>query len=129
LASTEAEPYVGPLAAPPYRYDDANAVPSPVGDACMYRGHDGRSVVVTVSPTRSTVANLPSGPPGPWDRSWWSPVGTLVVWKHDVQIMVDVSGTRAGQPGAIDLATKIIGRLDHPLDYDGTHAAALAPKP
>lgn len=160
LAPSEAEPYVGPLGTPPYRYDDAAAMPDPAGDACMYHGRDGRSVVVTVSrgagaaevgkivtdapkvlaramaagsggnaQSPNALTSLLSGPPGPWDRSMWSPMGTLTVWKGDAQIMVDVSGSEAGQPGAIDLATKIVGRLDHPLDYDGAHAATLAPKP
>jgi hypothetical protein len=149
LAPTEAEPYVGPLATPPYRYDDADAAPNPAGGACMYRGRDGRGVIVTVSRAagagqigkvvtgtpktiagpQSAGAQLMSGPTGPWDRSWWSPMGTLTVWKGDAQIMVDVSASEAGQPGAIDLAKRIIGRLDHPLDYDGARAAALAPKP
>src|SRR5579872_4921338 len=91
LASSEAEPYVGPLVTPPYRYDDADAVPNPAGDACMYRGRDGRSVVVTVSRAAgaseigkvvtgtapkvtgagSPQAKMMSGPTGPWDRSWW----------------------------------------------------------
>jgi len=56
-------------------------------------------------------------------------MGALTVWKGENQIIVDVSGSEAGQPGAIALATKIIGRLGHPLDYDGARAAALAPKP
>ena len=160
LASSEAEPYVGPLVTPPYRYDDAEAMPDPAGDACMYRGRDGRSVVVTVGRASGAaeigkvvtntpkaiaramaagsganpgapngITNILAGPPGPWDRSMWSPMGSLMVWKGDAQIIVDVSGSEAGEPGAIDLATKIVGRLDHPLDYDGARAAALAPKP
>jgi hypothetical protein len=149
LAPSEAEPYVGSLATPPYRYDDSDAVPTPTGDACMYRGRDGRSVVVTVSRAAgaseigkvvtgtapkvtgagSLEAKMMSGPTGPWDRSWWSPMGALTVWKGDAQVIVDVSGSEAGQPGATALATKIMGRLDHPLDYDGARAAQLAPKP
>lgn len=149
LASGEAEPYVGSLASPPYRYDDASASPSPSGDYCMYRGRDGRSVVVTVgraagvSQIGKTVTEAPkkiagpesqgakllAGPAGTWDRSMWSPMGALTVWKGDAQVIVDVSGSEAGQPGAVALATRIVGRLDHPLEYDGARAAALAPKP
>jgi hypothetical protein len=149
LASSEAETYVGPLANPPYRYDDGDVAPSPAGDACMYRGRDGRSVVITVSRGAGAAqvgqvvtgapksiaggqtqgARLLAGPTGPWDRSMWSIMGSLTVWKSDAQIIVDVSGSEAGKPGAIDLATKIVGRLNHPLDYDGARAAALAPKP
>src|SRR5581483_7049447 len=149
LAPSEAEPYVGPLATPPYRYDDGSASPSPSGDACMYRGRDGRSVVVIVSHAAgasqfgkgvtgtapkvtgagSPEAKMMSGPAGPWDRSWWSPMGALTVWKGDAQIIVDVSGSEAGQAGAVALATKIMSREGHPLDYDGARAAQLAPKP
>lgn len=149
LATSEAEPYVGPLASPPYRYDEGDNLASPTGDACMYRGRDGRSVVVTVgraagasqvgevvteTPKKTLGAGSPeakmmSGPTGPWERSMWSPMGSLMVWKGDAQVIVDVSGSEAGQPGAVALATKVMSRLDHPLDYDGGRAAALAPKP
>jgi hypothetical protein len=136
LTSSEVEPYVGALATPPYLTEDG----------CMYRGRDGRSVVVTVGraagagavgktvtdvpkKTDPQAAKLLAGPTGPWDRSMWSLVGELMVWKGDAQIIVDVSASEAGQSGASELAKIIVGRLGHPLNYDGAKAALLAPKP
>src|SRR5450432_905274 len=48
LASTEAEPYVGPLATPPFRFDDEAGAPAAEGKHCMYRGRDGREIMVDV---------------------------------------------------------------------------------
>jgi len=70
----------------------------------------------------------PAGP-GPWDNSNWFPTGTIIVFKGDASFDIDISATSAGKDAAIDLATKAIGRLGHPLDYDGSKAVALAPKP
>ena len=70
----------------------------------------------------------PAGP-GPWDNSNWFPTGTIIVFKGDASFDIDISATSANKDAAIDLATKAIGRLGHPLDYDGAKAVALAPKP
>ena len=70
----------------------------------------------------------PAGP-GPWDNSNWFPNGTIIVFKGDSSFEIDIAATSAGKDAAIDLATKAIGRLGHPLDYDGAKAVAMAPKP
>jgi hypothetical protein len=75
------------------------------------------------------AAVMGSAGPGPWDNSNWIPTGTLFAFKGDDFLEVDVSAASGGKPGAIDLATKAIGRLAQPLDYDGAKAVALAPKP
>jgi hypothetical protein len=161
LAASEVEPYTGPLAAPPFRATDQDAVPSPSGDACLYRGKDGRGVLVGYSAhggrMAGTVARrvpavmdrivgqaggaqdgdaqgpgaavMGSAGSGPWDNSNWFPTGTLIVFKGDASFDIDMSAANGGKDGAIDLATKAIGRLDQPLDYDGTRAVAFAPKP
>jgi hypothetical protein len=67
--------------------------------------------------------------PGPWDDSNWFPTGTLIVFKGDAAFGIDMSASSGGKDGAIDLATKAIGRLGQPLAYDGTRAVAFAPKP
>ena len=48
LAATEAEAYVGPLETPPFRFDESTGAPSEEGDHCMYRGRNGREIMVDV---------------------------------------------------------------------------------
>jgi hypothetical protein len=162
LAASEVEPYTGPLASPPFRATD-DAVATQSGDACLYRGKDGRGVLITYSAHGGAIAGtvarrVPAvldrivgqagggaedggeskgmgaavmGPvgPGPWDNSNWFPTGTLFVFKGDASFNIDMSAATGGKDGAIDLATRAIDRLGHPLDYDGTRAVAFAPKP
>ncbi len=45
LTAAEVELYTGPLRTPPYRVTFDNAVPSKDGEACLYRGRDGREVL------------------------------------------------------------------------------------
>jgi hypothetical protein len=163
LAASDVEPYTGPLASPPFRASFDDASPRRSGDACLYRGKDGRGVLVTYmahgGATAGTVARrVPAvmdrvlgqasggaqngeesqgpaaaimGPvgPGPWDNSNWFPTGTLIVYKGDASFDIDMSAATGGKDGAIDLATKAIGRLGQPLDYNGTSAVATAPVP
>jgi hypothetical protein len=162
LVASEVELYTGPLVAPPFRANSDSATPRRTGDACLYRGKDGRGVFVSYSAAGGKVAGTaarrvpavldrtvggaagdqdgtehqgmgasvmgPAGP-GPWDNSNWFPTGTIIVYKGDASFDIDISATSAGKDAAIDLATKAIGRLGHPLDYDGAKAVALAPKP
>jgi hypothetical protein len=67
--------------------------------------------------------------PGPWDNSTWFPQGNLIAYKGDAAIMIDVGGADGGKDAAIDLGTKAVNRLAQPLDYSGSKAVALAPKP
>lgn len=46
VTASEVEPYTGPLVAPPYRAGSNDALPNRAGDACLYRGKDGREVMV-----------------------------------------------------------------------------------
>ena len=162
LVASEVEPYTGSLVAPPFRANSDSATPRRTGDACLYRGKDGRGVFVSYSAAGGKMAGTvgrrvpatldravggaagnqdgtehqgmgasvmgPAGP-GPWDNSNWFPTGTIIVFKGDASFDIDISATSAGKDAAIDLATKAIGRLGHPLDYDGAKAVALAPKP
>jgi hypothetical protein len=162
LVASEVEPYTGPLVAPPFRANADSATPKRTGDACLYRGNDGRGVFVQYSAAGGKMAGTagrrvpqvmdravggaagnqdgtehqgmgasvmgPAGP-GPWDNSNWFPTGTIIVFKGDASFDIDISATSAGKDAAVDLATKAIGRLGHPLDYDGAKAVALAPKP
>ena len=159
LASTEAEAYVGPLATPPFRYDESEGTPDPNGQKCMYRGSDGREITVdlllggakmAVAATAGvprvvgrmakatghqeqqavTDAMTQKGDAGPWDNAQWMGVtGTLEAVKGDSGMIINVAASSAGEQGAYALAREALPRLAKPLEYDGAHAAALAPKP
>jgi hypothetical protein len=155
LAASEAAPYVGPLATPPYRASDGAA--DVRGDECVYRGTDGREVAVRPTWRGGRVAGrvlqgVPSalggvlskadpgfdtlvhrvmqpGPAGPWDQATWIPGGSLFVTKGDAQVSIDMSGASGRQEDAVALARIIMPRFARPLAYDGAKAVALAPQP
>ena len=156
LWSGEAEPYVGTLATPPYRASDGAA--DVAGDECMYRGKDGRQVTIRPDWSGGgavaggvaqgaadllgaalskgggagfdTLAHRVVKPePGPWDKATWIPGGSLFASKGEQSAQVDVSGASGKESDALALARIAMPRLDHPLDYDGAKAVALAPKP
>jgi hypothetical protein len=66
---------------------------------------------------------------GPWDKATWIPGGSLFTSKGQQSAQVDVSGASGQEHDAVALATIIMPRFDHPLDYDGAKAVALAPRP
>ena len=153
LSATEATPYVGALATPPYRASDGAA--DVHGDQCMYRGQDGRQV--TVVPDWSGGGTAATGMVqgavnalgrtgggdldsmahrvvkaeinGPWDKATWIPGGALFASKGNRSAQVDVSGASGREEDAVALGKIIMPRFDHPLSYDGAKAVALAPKP
>ncbi|MGE5142150.1 MAG: hypothetical protein ACM3OA_01790 [Acidobacteriota bacterium] len=155
LAASEAEPYVGPLAVPPYRASDGAA--DARGDQCLYRGKDGREVAVRptwrgghvagqvlqgvpgalgsvlskADPGFDTLVHrvMQQGPAGPWDQATWIPGGSLFASKGEVEVSIDVSGASGRQEDALALARIIMPRFVHPLAYDGAKAVALAPRP
>lgn len=155
LAASEAEPYVGPLAVPPYRASDGAA--DARGDQCLYRGKDGREI--TVRPTwhggrvvGQVLQGVPAalggvlskadpgfdtlvhrvmqpGPAGPWDQTTWIPGGSLFASRGDAQVSIDMSGASGRQEDALALARIVMPRFVRPLAYDGAKAVALAPRP
>jgi len=159
IASSEAEAYVGPLTTPPFRFDESDGTPSVEGQQCMYRGRDGREVTVdlllggakmAVAATAGvprvvgrmakatghqeqqavTDAITQKGDAGPWDNAQWMGVtGTLEAVKGDSGVIINVAASSAGEQGAYALAREAMPRLAKPLEYDGAHAAALAPRP
>jgi hypothetical protein len=56
LTAAEVEPYTGPLKAPPYRATFDDPVPAKDGEACLYRGRDGREVLFQHSSGGARVA-------------------------------------------------------------------------
>jgi hypothetical protein len=95
----------------------------------MLHNADPSSVPAGANPAGGATAVMGSAGPGPWDNSNWFPTGTLVAYKNDDAIYVDVSGASGGKAAAIDLGTRAIGRMMQPLKYDGAAAVAQAPKP
>lgn len=156
LTANEAAHYVGTLVTPPYRADDPDGTPNPAGEECRYRGSEAREIDIQPSwhgaRMASRVLDLPqvvgkalnAGAPGmdslagriaqsdssgPWDHATWMPLGVLFVTKGDAMVRVDVSGASGQKADALALARLVAPRIGHPLDYDGAHAVALAPKP
>jgi len=159
VAATEAEVYVGALETPPFRFDQSTGAPSVDGSHCMYRGRDGREIMVDAlmggaKLASAATAGVPrvmgrvlkatghqdqesvpaaisqQGEPGPWDHAqWFSVIGTLEAVKGDSGLLINVAASGGGEQGAYALAREALARLGKPLDYNGAHAAALAPKP
>ena len=157
LSADEAAPYVGPLGTPPYRASDGAA--DVRGDECMYRGTDGREVIVRPdwsgggasagaavqgaadllgsalakvgAAELDTMAHrvVKSEIAGPWDKATWIPGGSLFASKGETSAQVDVSGASGEEADAVALTSLIMPRFAQPLDYDGAKAVALAPKP
>ncbi|MBA2686237.1 MAG: hypothetical protein H0U66_17270 [Gemmatimonadaceae bacterium] len=156
LSANEAEVYVGVLASPPYRADDSG-VPTTSGEACMYRGTDGRQISITrlkgggaAGQILSDVPNAVGGaldkagagnlaaathrvmkdvPNGPWDHATWIPGGSMMVTKGDDAANIDVTAASGKEDDAASIARQVVPRFGHPLDYDGATAVASAPKP
>jgi hypothetical protein len=154
LAGSEAEGFLGKLKMPPYRATD-DGMGDVNGDHCMYMGGGGAQLLVAVEPNTGAgkiihgIPNLLGGvlskagdsgmgaaahrimaeTKGPWDQATWIPGGSLFVVKGDMEGHVDVSGSSGQQKEAVAVATLMVSRFGHPLDYDGAKAVAMAPKP
>lgn len=156
VSASEAAPYVGPLIMPPYRATDDDDKPAVDGNACVYRGTNARSFFIrpdwTGGRMMNKVSNIPNavgtalakgapgmdtlgnriaqhGEPGPWDQATFMPGGTLFVTKGDTLLTVDVSGASGQKSDAIAIATIAMGRVGHPLGYDGGKAVSMMPAP
>ena len=153
LAAGEAQSYVGPLAAPPFRADDGGGA-NARGSSCVYRGTGGRQISLAWNASGAAAAgsiteSVPdvfnhAGPPGlaanahrviaqapagPWDKASWIPGGTLFVTKGDQGVDIDMSGASGSEDEALAIARLAVPRFNHPLAYDGARAAMNAPKP
>jgi hypothetical protein len=56
LIASDVEPYTGPLVAPPFRANADSGYARRSGDACLYRGKDGRGVFVQYSAAGGKMA-------------------------------------------------------------------------
>ncbi|MGH7646822.1 MAG: hypothetical protein ACREND_01795 [Gemmatimonadaceae bacterium] len=156
VSASEAAPYVGTLTVPPYRATDNDEKPATDGETCVYRGTNGRSFVIRPDweggQMMGRVLNIPNavgkalskgapgmdslsnriaqqGTPGPWDQATWMPSGTLFATKGQTLVSVDVSGASGQKSDAVAIATIAMGRVGHPLGYDGAKAVAMVPAP
>lgn len=156
LAAGEAQIYVGVLTTPPFRAND-DGVADVRGSDCVYRGSGGRQLsirwrsegaaqaatITQAVPNKvgsgldkagesgmaaTTHRVIAQGPEGPWDNASWIPGGTLFVIKGDRGADIDMSGASGKESEAVAIARQVVPRFDHPLAYDGTRAAANAPK-
>jgi hypothetical protein len=155
VSATDAAPYVGTLTIPPYRASDDNK-PATDGTVCVYRGTNARTLAITPNwtggqmmgrvmqlpnavgkalakgaPGMDTLANRVSqqGIPGPWDQATFMPTGVLTAVKGQTSVIVDVSGASGQKSDAVAIATIAMGRVGHPLSYDGAKAVAMVPAP
>lgn len=137
VSRAEAEKYLGPLRADPWR----------AGTNCEYDAASGRSIGIDVSYTGGQIAMKMMGAvggltsmaivdesgkadtlDGVWDQVRWQ-YGTLHALKGDVLVSVDVRASDAGPVGAAALANIALKRLPSPLAYDGEAAAEHKPGP
>jgi hypothetical protein len=146
VSRADAEKYLGPLMADPYRVG-GDKKPSATGSACLYRATSGQSI--KIEPTYSggqmamkmfrmggqltnQVMVDESGQADTLEGDWDDvrvDFGMLHALKGDVMIEVDANSSRSGAVGAAALADIAIKRLPHPLSYDGAKAAEHAPGP
>jgi hypothetical protein len=138
VSRAEAEKYLGPLRADPWREQ---------GTKCVYDAATGRSITLDVSYTGGKMAmgmmkavggltnqvlvdesGKADTLDGDWDQVRWQ-YGALSALKGDVMVEVDVQASRAGPVGAAELANIALKRLPSPLKYDGQAAAQHKPGP
>jgi hypothetical protein len=147
VSRADAEKYLGPLLADPYRVG-GDKQPSAEGTACLYRGASGQSVKIEPTWSGGQMAMKMFGMTGrltnqvlidqsgqadtlegDWDDVRYD-LGSLHALKGDVMIEVDANGSPStGVVGAAALADIALKRLPHPLAYDGAKAAQRAPGP
>ncbi len=144
VSRSEAERFLGPLAGDPYRASIEGA-PLESGTACYYRAASGRGVAL--EPTWEDgrlgmkAVRLGGGLAGKvlgdllgtadtlgadWDDAAWI-YGTLYALRGDALVAVDVTAAGGSPVLAATLADIALGRLAHPLAYDGAAAARRAP--
>ena len=146
VSRAEAEKYLGPLMADPYRVG-GDKKPDAKGSACLYRAASGQSIKIeptfsggqmamkmyrmTGSLTNQVMVDE-SGQADTLEGDWDDvrvDFGMLHALKGDVMIEVDANSSHAGAFGAGALADIALKRLPHPLSYDGARAAEHAPGP
>ncbi len=147
VTQAEAEKQMGPLAYPPFRVDNTGD-PAPAGKQCKFLGTDGRYVLLEVDWTDGKMEMKAMGMvgglvgqvftdnngktdtlEGVWDDARWMGPGMFYANKGDVMVTADVNAAKGGIATAADLSSKALGRIGHPIAYNGAAATVGAPKP
>ena len=148
VTQAEAEKWLGPLAHAPFRADDPG---NPVADgkSCKFLGQDGRYILMEVDWTNGTIgmkamsmmgglvgkvftddAGKTDTLEGGWDEARWLGAGSeFFALKGDVLVTAKVAAAKDPIPTAADLSSRALGRVTHPLAYNGGQAAVNAPRP
>jgi hypothetical protein len=149
VSRAEAEQLMGPLRHDPFRVNSGgNRIPEPNGTACFYENRVGRRVIMEVDwkdgkmamgvvamggrlveqaiPTDTGQADTLEGR---WDELRMLPGDNLFARKGDQMVSIDYLGSGIGLAGAAKWAHIALGRLGHPLAYDGAAAGRTAPGP
>ena len=148
VSRAEMERLLGPLRHDPYRSGGGNRTPKPDGKACFFEAQNGRRVIMEVDwkdgkmgmqiigsmgrfveqaiPTDSGQADTLEGR---WDELRMMPGDNLYARKADQMVSIDYLGTGIGIAGAAQIAHIALGRMSHPLAYDGAAAGRTAPGP
>jgi len=149
VSRADAEQLMGPLRHDPFRVSGGgNRVPNPTGTACFYETRVGRRVIMEVDwkdgkmamgvvamggrlseqviPTDTGQADTLEGR---WDELRMLPGDNLYARKGDQMVSIDYLGSGLGIAGAAKFAHIALGRLGHPLTYDGAAAGRTAPGP
>jgi hypothetical protein len=144
VSQAEMERFIGPMGEPPYRVDNG-ANTDPGGSQCLYRGRDGRFVLLDVDwdggpllmkmmggtavaaedllGTRDVGADTLEGT---WDEMQVS-FGRLLALKDSTAVTVDALGSRADQAAQARIASLALSRVKAPLKYNGAKAARARP--
>ena len=149
VSRAEAEQLMGPLRHDPFRVNSGgNRIPEPNGTACFYETRVGRRVIMEVDwkdgkmamgvvamggrlaeqaiPTDTGQADTLEGR---WDELRMLPGDNLYARKGDQMVSIDYLGSGIGIAGAAKFAHIALGRMSHPLAYDGAAAGRTAPGP
>jgi hypothetical protein len=145
VSQAETEAYLGPLLHTPYRGTDDRITADSNGRFCLYRGKDGRSIVVSAEwldgakemkqYTQGFLSKIFVDDKGKTDTlsDVWDEAairdGTLFALKADTMFAIAYGASKADLVGATKLAEDAIGRLGKPLAYNGATAAAGVPGP
>jgi hypothetical protein len=148
VSRAEAERLIGPLRHPPYRVGGTSREANATGDFCRYEARNGRRFLIEptwkdarmqmnimasmgrlVEQAITTDSGQADTLEGRWDELRMLPGDNIYARQGDDLVMVDYLGSGIGLEGAARVAHIALGRMHHPLAYDGAAAGRNAPGP
>lgn len=148
VSRAEAERLLGPLRHPPYRVGGTSREANATGHACRYESRTGRRFVleptwddakmqmgILASMGRLVEQAIPTDSgqadtlEGRWDEFRMLPGDNIYARHGNDMVQVDYNGSGIGLEGAARVAHIALGRIRHPLAYDGAAAGRNAPGP